>query len=586
METVSFILDGHRVTVPDDGQSLLYALREQVGCRSVKDGCSPQGQCGCCTVWIDGGPRVSCVTPARRAHDREVTTTAGLPGSVRERWVSAFLEAGASQCGFCTPGILMRLAALERSPATGGPGPHPDRVRSALAAHLCRCTGWQTVVEAAMVALLAAPSPPGRAPTETGRDPLLGAWRAGIEGRSDQWAERGSVAGEPVFADDRAPKGALVAVPGPDGRLVVGATLAEGVRLSAKAQGRRSTAPLVHPVPLPAGEWALTLQTTWVEPAYLEPDASWCEPGGEPASPLANGGAFGAKRRSPVAAGARRLADERGRAVRVLWTRQDVVRLGPKRPPVAVGVRPDGTGVLRAVSRSDRDLSILRRRVASVAPGFIVEGVQVPGPAVSLDLRAAGWGEASVVMAALRALQLAGVATVGVGTAGEAGNALSGIPVEVTAPSGGRARVEVGAGGGVTVEVWAGEVLDEVVLRSYAIGAVHQAIGWVRSEGIAVDSFGEVQDLTIRSFGILPARAMPEVEVTLHPGDLWPVNGSDVVFVATAAAVWLADGLPPSWPTRRNRAGRAGGEAGAGEPPAGVGAGEGTGRAGGAGVAR
>ena len=79
----------------------------------------------------------------------------------------------------------------------------------------------------------------------------------------------------------------------------------------------------------------------------MEPDASWCAPGGEPASPFGNGGAFGGKLRSPVAGDARRLADGHGRPVRVLWSREDVVRRGPKRPPVAAGIAADGTGVLR-----------------------------------------------------------------------------------------------------------------------------------------------------------------------------------------------------------------------------------------------
>jgi len=585
--TLSFALDGRRVSVPDDGQSLLYALREHIGCRVVKDGCSPQGQCGCCTVWIDGAPRVSCVTPARRARDREITTTAGLPESVRERWASAFVEAGASQCGFCTPGIVMRLAALEHrrsardraGPDRAGPdraGPDRDAVRSALAAHLCRCTGWQSVVEAGLAAWSAACGDPvGRGSADRGsadrgsagttgaldgsgepgpvtiRDPLLSSWRAEIEGACFQTTNRASVLGELAFADDTAPDGALVAMPGTDGGLVVGATLAEAIERSARAQGRRSTVPVAHPLDLPVGEWALTLQTTWVEPAYLEPDASWCEPGGEPASPLANGGAFGGKRSSPVAEAARRLADEHRRAVRVLWTRQDVARSGPKRPPVAVAVRPDGTGVLRVVSQAGIDLSILRRRVGSVAAGLVVEPVEVLGPPVSLDARGAGWVEAAVVMAALGAMQRAGTAA-----ARSAEIPICGVPVEMTGPTGGRARVAVGETGEVEVEVWAGEVLDEVLLRSYCIGAVHQALGWVRSESIAVDSLGEVQDLTIRSYGILPAREMPAVDVTVHAGGGWPVNASDAVFAAAAAAAWLADGLPPSWPTQRGSRGR------------------------------
>ena len=103
------------------------------------------------------------------------------------------------------------------------------------------------------------------------------------------------------------------------------------------------------------------------------------------------------------------------------------------------------------------------------------------------------------------------------------------------------------------MEVWAGEVLCPVTLRSYALGAVHQALGLVWSEGIAVDPDGAPLDLTIRSFGILAARDMPPVEVILHADDRWPVNGSDAVFAATLAAAWTAEGLPPTWPTRRGR---------------------------------
>ncbi|MGA7418984.1 MAG: hypothetical protein WBW80_13390, partial [Acidimicrobiales bacterium] len=126
------------------------------------------------------------------------------------------------------------------------------------------------------------------------------------------------------------------------------------------------------------------------------------------------------------------------------------------------------------------------------------------------------------------------------------------VPVEVVAPDGGRAVVTYGSDGTVSVGVAAGDVLDEVTLRSYCIGAVHQALGWVRSEGIAVDADGSVHDLTIRSFGIIPARSVPSITVVIE-GDAGaePVNGSDAVFAAAAAACWLADGLSPTWPTRR-----------------------------------
>jgi hypothetical protein len=126
------------------------------------------------------------------------------------------------------------------------------------------------------------------------------------------------------------------------------------------------------------------------------------------------------------------------------------------------------------------------------------------------------------------------------------------VPVEVVAPDGGRAVVTCGSDDALTVSVAAGEVLDAVTLRSYCIGAVHQALGWVRSEGIAVDGDGTVHDLTIRSFGVIPARSVPPITVIIDgDGRGQPVNGSDAVFAAAAAACWLADGLAPTWPTRR-----------------------------------
>src|ERR1041384_5903147 len=110
--SVSFILDGRPVVIDDEQCSLLEAVRNRVGVRAPKDGCSPQGQCGCCTVLVDGQPRVACVTPVRRVRDRGGTTIDGLPAVEKTRWAEAFCAAGASQCGFCTPGIILRLESL------------------------------------------------------------------------------------------------------------------------------------------------------------------------------------------------------------------------------------------------------------------------------------------------------------------------------------------------------------------------------------------------------------------------------------------------------------------------------------------
>jgi hypothetical protein len=123
--------------------------------------------------------------------------------------------------------------------------------------------------------------------------------------------------------------------------------------------------------------------------------------------------------------------------------------------------------------------------------------------------------------------------------------------VTVVSRQGGRVTAAGAADGAVTLRVAAGTVLDEVVLRSYAVGAAHQALGWVRSEGVAVDPDGAVVDLTIRSFGILTAREMPTVEVVVEDDGGPPVAAAEAVVAAVAAAAWLAAGLPPDWPVDR-----------------------------------
>jgi aerobic-type carbon monoxide dehydrogenase small subunit (CoxS/CutS family) len=520
---VSFCLrvDGRELTVEGEGRSLLEVLREDYGIRSAKDGCSPQGQCGCCTVLVDGSPRVACVTPARRVAGRSVTTLEGMDPGVRDRWAEALCAVGGSQCGFCTPGIIVRLAALgERAGDEGA-------VARALAAHLCRCTGWQTVVEAA-TRVAAGGSGAGAGASARAlpvRDLVAASRRAALEGATWQRVGPDVALGRAGFADDVAPPDALVAVPDGRGGWAVGETLAAARAAAGRIPGRRSGVALRYPLEVPAGEWDLTLRTTWVEPSYLEPDASWCAPGGEPASPLANGGAFGGKGASLAPAAARSLADRYGRPVRVVLSREDVVRLGPKRPPMAAGVRRDGTGQLRVVATPG-----WADAVRSVAPDLEVEECDIPGPPTSAALRRAGWVEAAVLLAAVVS---------------------EGRPQATIRREAAEATAQIGSDGAVRVRVRCGLPLDEVVLRSYCIGATHMALGWVTSEGIAVGDDGEPTDLTIRSFGILPARQMPavDVEIVADPGP--PVNGSDLVFAAVAAAKWIEQGLPPEWPTRK-----------------------------------
>ncbi len=153
------------------------------------------------------------------------------------------------------------------------------------------------------------------------------------------------------------------------------------------------------------------------------------------------------------------------------------------------------------------------------------------GPTVSTDIRAAGWAEAAILLHEVT---------------GDAG------PIET--PQGGRAAASIDADGTIRVQVWAGDPLDEVVLRSYVIGAAHMALGWVTSESLAVDDEGEVQDLTIRSFGVLRALDTPPIVVEIDASAAEvaraPVPVSDAVFAAVAAAVWRHQGHPPDWPTR------------------------------------
>lgn len=505
---VEFTLNGEEVSVPAGG-TLLDALREHLAVHSVKDGCSPQGQCGCCTVWVDGQPRVSCVTPVARVTGRAVTTIEGLAEA--DAWAASFSEHGGSQCGFCTPGIIMRAAALDAARRSA-----PDAVRQALLAHMCRCTGWNPIVESITSVDLLGGS------TAVAVDHDAAQRRATIEGGVPQRVGPSVALGGGGFADDTAPGDALVAVRNGAGEWVVGETLTEARHLSGKVQGRRTTAPLAWPIEIPPGTWKRTLQTTWVEPAYLEPDASWCLPGGDPMSSHGNGGAFGAKQSGELGQVARRLADQHGRAVRVLSTREDVVRLGAKRPPLAAGLRHDGSGVVHVVRTEG-----IAEVIGSIAPDVDVVEFDVAGPPTSIALRGAGWVEIAVLLASL----------------GEQP------PFTVTSPDGAEASARIDDDGTIRVQVSCGDPLDATVLRSYCVGAAHMALGWVTSEGLSVDPDGAPHDLTIRSFGVLRAVDTPPIEIEIANSHGSPINGSDAVFAAVATAAWHRSGWAARWPT-------------------------------------
>jgi aldehyde oxidoreductase len=149
-DRVGFVCNGGAVEVDaEPGESLLSVLRERLALTSVKDGCAPQGQCGCCTVLVDGKAVVSCTQPIDKVAGKSVTTLEGIDQDERDRFANAFSACGGLQCGFCIPGIVMRAKSqIDKK------GDSLDRTAMAphLGAHLCRCTGYVKILDAVMLA--------------------------------------------------------------------------------------------------------------------------------------------------------------------------------------------------------------------------------------------------------------------------------------------------------------------------------------------------------------------------------------------------------------------------------------------------
>jgi carbon-monoxide dehydrogenase small subunit len=131
-----------------EGESLLFMLRERLGLPGSKNACE-QGECGSCTVYLDDVPVCACLVAAGQAQDRSVRTVEGLAnGEDLHPVQEAFVEAGAVQCGFCTPGLLVAAHdLLERVPQPSDP-----EIREALAGNLCRCTGYEKILDAVRLA--------------------------------------------------------------------------------------------------------------------------------------------------------------------------------------------------------------------------------------------------------------------------------------------------------------------------------------------------------------------------------------------------------------------------------------------------
>jgi xanthine dehydrogenase molybdenum-binding subunit len=199
-----FTLNGRPVDIrPRPGASVLELLREECGLRSMKDGCAPEGSCGACTVMVDGRAVVSCAQPAARVSGRTILTLEGLPVETRDAWARAFTETGASQCGFCTPGIVMKAEALLRRLTR----PTREEIARALAGNLCRCTGYVKVIDA--IDAVAAARNGGGEIESPARDDGLDGVGEGIGARAARYEGASFVLGEHKFVADMTVPGML-----------------------------------------------------------------------------------------------------------------------------------------------------------------------------------------------------------------------------------------------------------------------------------------------------------------------------------------------------------------------------------------
>ena len=188
----TFDLNGTTITASRNHPHLMAALRDELGVISPKDGCAPSGQCGCCTVLVDGRARVACQTSMERAEGAQVVTLEGFNASERDLYATTFAAHGALQCGFCTPGILVRTKALIDRKGTKLTREEASRH---LGAHLCRCTGYTKILDA--VESLAAGEVPVAEP------------RGGIGTSGLRYEACDLSLGDRPFIDDMAPPGLL-----------------------------------------------------------------------------------------------------------------------------------------------------------------------------------------------------------------------------------------------------------------------------------------------------------------------------------------------------------------------------------------
>ncbi len=259
MAVARFHLNGTEVSVEyDQGMHLLEVLRECCGITTVKDGCAPQGYCGCCTILLDDRPALACLLDPAQVTGREITTLEGLPDSMRTVLARSFVQEGAVQCGFCTPGIAIRTSHLLEKGLSGD----RNRVRRALGGHLCRCTGYQSIERA--VRLAGEAWNEGSAPVEDLPPP-----QQGVGSPAQRYRGEEHVLGEKPYVADLAEDGmlhaAVVLSEHPRARILsidpVPATAMPGVvrvLTATDVPGRRHTGLIVNDWPLMVAEGEIT----------------------------------------------------------------------------------------------------------------------------------------------------------------------------------------------------------------------------------------------------------------------------------------------------------------------------------------
>lgn len=205
MTNIDFTLNGRAVSIePGEKESLLDSLRDRCQVTSVKDGCQPQGRCGCCLALVNGRPVVSCAVPASRAAGKEIVTLEGLDDVERAQIAQAFVDTAGLQCGFCIPGIALRAKSL----LDKDPDPSRETIAKALDVHLCRCTGYTKIIDAyeRLAQLRRGDVKLGEAPATCSGG---GGSAEGVGARLPKYSGAALTLGDHTFVADRRPEGLL-----------------------------------------------------------------------------------------------------------------------------------------------------------------------------------------------------------------------------------------------------------------------------------------------------------------------------------------------------------------------------------------